>query len=330
MKTIVLEEAERLAAVSRDEPARPGAGEALVAVRRVAVCGTDLHAYQGNQTFFTYPRVLGHELAVEVLETGSGVSHVAPGDLCAVEPYLNCGDCPPCRSDRTNCCVSLEVLGVHVDGGLAEKLCVPARKLHPSKTLSLDALALVEMLCVGAHAVSRAALEPGCRALVIGAGPIGLGVMACASLAGARVIALDVAPERLEHCRTALGIEDTVQAGEGAAARVKELTDGHRADVVFDATGSPPSMEAAFGHVAHGGSLVLVGHANADISFSDPVFHGREMTLLASRNARPREFAQVIDAIEAGRIDTASWISHRSAFDDLVGDFPSYSTGRAG
>lgn len=330
MKTIVLEEAERLAAVSRDEPARPGAGEALVAVRRVAVCGTDLHAYQGNQTFFTYPRVLGHELAVEVLETGSGVSHVAPGDLCAVEPYLNCGDCPPCRSDRTNCCVSLEVLGVHVDGGLAEKLCVPARKLHPSKTLSLDALALVEMLCVGAHAVSRAALEPGCRALVIGAGPIGLGVMACASLAGARVIALDVAPERLEHCRTALGIEDTVQAGEGAAARVKELTDGHRADVVFDATGSPPSMEAAFGHVAHGGSLVLVGHANADISFSDPVFHGREMTLLASRNARPREFAQVIDAIEAGRIDTASWISHRSAFDDLVGDFPSYSRREGG
>jgi 2-desacetyl-2-hydroxyethyl bacteriochlorophyllide A dehydrogenase len=325
LKTIVLEEAGRLTNVDRKDPGAPAQGEALVAVRRVAVCGTDLHAFLGNQTFFTYPRVLGHELAVEVLEAGPGVSNVAPGDVCAVEPYLDCGGCVACRTGRPNCCASLKVLGVHVDGGLCERLRVPARKLHPSKTLGLDTVALVEMLCVGAHAVGRAALEPGARVLVIGAGPIGLGVMAFAQLTGAGVIALDVDPARLEHCRRALGVELTVVAGEGADRRVEELTGGDRAEAVFDATGSPASMAAAFGHVGHGGRLVLVGHANAEISFSDPLFHAREMTLLASRNARPGEFTRVIAALEKGLIDAGGWITHRVTFDGLAGAFPAFA-----
>ena len=157
MKAIVLEKPERLTAVDKEEPGPPRPGEALVAVRRVAVCGTDLHAFLGNQTFFTYPRILGHELAVEVLETGRGVSNVTPGQACAVEPYLDCGDCVACRAGRPNCCASLSVLGVHEDGGLQERLRVPARKLHTSEGLGLDALALVEMLSVGAHAVARSA-----------------------------------------------------------------------------------------------------------------------------------------------------------------------------
>ena len=324
MKAIVLEEPERLLAVDREEPGTPQPGEALVAVQRVAVCGTDLHAFRGNQTFFTYPRILGHELAVEVLEIGPGVSNVAPGQTCAVEPYLDCGECVACRSGRSNCCVALSVLGVHQDGGLQERLRVPARKLHTSEELGLDALALVEMLSVGAHAVARSGVEPGHRALVIGAGPIGLGVMAFARLAGAEVIALDVDSDRLEHCGEALGVEHTVLAGEDALHSVEELTEGDRADVVFDATGSPASMEAAFAHVAHGGRLVLVGHANAEITFSDPLFHGREMTLLASRNAQPEDFKRVISAIEQSRVDVGGWISHRTGFDDLVGAFPAF------
>ena len=330
MKTIVLEEPERLTAVESEEPGAPAAGEVLVAVQRVAVCGTDLHAFLGDQTFFTYPRILGHELAVEVLEIGAGVSNVAPGDACAVEPYLDCGGCVACRAGRPNCCASLRVLGVHVDGGLRERMRVPARKLHPSKKLGPDALALVEMLSVGAHAVGRATLEPGSRALVIGAGPIGLGVMAFARLAGAEVIALDADPDRLEHCRGALGVEHTVVAGEGADTRVEQLTGGDRADVVFDATGSPASMQAAFAHVGHGGRLVLVGHANAEITFFDPLFHAREMTLLASRNARPDELGRVIAALEEGDIDAGGWITHRAAFGDLIGVFPAFARREGG
>jgi threonine dehydrogenase-like Zn-dependent dehydrogenase len=330
VKTIVLEEPRHLAAVEREEPGAPAPGEALVAVRRMAVCGTDLHAFLGNQTFFSYPRVLGHELAVEVLEVGEEVANVAPGDQCAVEPYLNCGACVACRAGRPNCCVSLSVLGVHVDGGLCERFRLPARKLHSSRSLELDQLALVEMLAVGAHAVGRAGLTPGTRVLVIGAGPIGLGVMAWAQLAGAEVIALDVDPGRLAHCRTALGVAHTVRAGEDAPVTVARLTGGDRADVVFDATGSPASMQAAFGHVAHGGRLVLVGHANAEITFSDPLFHGREMTLLASRNSRADELAGVIRALEEARLDVRPWISHRSAFDDLIGDFPGFARREGG
>jgi 2-desacetyl-2-hydroxyethyl bacteriochlorophyllide A dehydrogenase len=330
LKTIVLEEPEHLAVVERDEPGAPAAGEALVAVRRVAVCGTDLHAFRGNQTFFSFPRILGHELAVEVLEVGTDVSNLAPGDHCAVEPYFNCGDCVACRAGRPNCCVSLTVLGVHIDGGMRERIRVPARKLHPSKKLGRDALALVEMLCVGAHAVGRASIESGTRALVIGAGPIGLSVMAFARLRGAEVIALDVDPARLEYCRSALGVEQTVTAGESATSRVEELTGGDRADVVFDATGSPDSMQAAFDHVAHGGRLVLVGHANAEITFSDPLFHGREMTLLASRNARPDEFDQVIATLEAGDIDVEAWITHRAGFDEVIDRFPAFARREGG
>ena len=296
----------------------------------MAVCGTDLHAYAGNQTFFTYPRVLGHELAVEVLEVGADVSNVDPGDICAVEPYLNCGGCRPCRAGRPNCCASLKVLGVHVDGGLRERVRVPAHKLHSSKTLAPDALALVEMLCVGAHAVDRAGPGPGDRVLVIGAGPIGLGVMAFARLAGAEVIALDMDPGRLDHCRATHGVAHTVVAGDDAAERVEELTGGDRADVVFDATGSPPSMQAAFHHVAHGGRLVLVGHANAESTFSDPLFHSREMTLMASRNARPEDFTRVLAALEEGEVDAGAWITHRTAFDDLIVAFPAFTRREGG
>jgi 2-desacetyl-2-hydroxyethyl bacteriochlorophyllide A dehydrogenase len=325
VKTIVLQEPRRLVAVERDEPGPPGPGEALVGVRRMAVCGTDLHAFEGAQTFFTYPRVLGHELAVEVIEVGDGVSNVSPGDACAVEPYLECGDCVACRRGRPNCCASLSVLGVHVDGGLCERVRLPARKLHPSKKLGLDQLALVEMLGVGAHAVGRADLEPGARTLVIGAGPIGLGVMALARAAGAEVIALDVEAHRLEHCRSALGVAHALVSGPDAPAALEELTGGDRADVVFDATGSPASMQAAFGYVGHGGRLVLVGHSPADIRFSNPLFHGREMTLLASRNSRADEIAGVVTALEEGRVDAGAWISHRTAFGDLIDAFPAYA-----
>ena len=174
MQTIVLETPGSFTQVDRPDAPGPGPGEALVSVRRIGICGTDLHAFRGRQPFFQYPRVLGHELGVEVLAVGEGVEAICPGDRCAIEPYLNCGKCIACRHGKTNCCASLQVLGVHTDGGMCERLIVPASKLHKSLTLTLDQLALVETLGIGAHAVDRAALMAGEVVLVIGAGPIGL------------------------------------------------------------------------------------------------------------------------------------------------------------
>ncbi len=278
----------------------PAAGEALVRVHRVGICGTDLHAYEGKQTFFTYPRVLGHELAVEVLAVGEGVEHVGMGSHCAVEPYLNCERCAPCRRGFGNACEHMQTLGVHVDGGMRETMLVPARKLHPSARLNFDELVLVEPLCIGAHAVSRAALAGSDTVLVIGAGPIGLAVIEALRRDGIEPAVLEISPARIAFCRSATRIERVVQASAESAARVRDCFAGELPTAVFDCTGSPRSMAIAFDYVAGGGKLVFVGHFPGDIMFHDPEFHRREMTLLGSRNALPREFRRVIAALESG------------------------------
>jgi len=331
MTTIRLEEPGRLALLDGEPPGEPGPGEALVRVRRVGVCGTDLHAFTGHQPFFSYPRVLGHELGVEVVAVGAGVENVRPGDRCSVEPYLNCQKCIACRRGKANCCAALRVLGVHVDGGMREQLLVPARKLHHSATLTLDQLALVETLGIGCHAVERACLESGEFALVIGAGPIGLAVMQFALERGARVIALDVNAARLGFCEGRLGVAHAVNgSAEAPLDALRRLTGGDMPTAVFDATGSPGSMKAAFDYPAPGGRLVFVGLFQGDVAFDDPGFHRRELTLMASRNAQSADFTRIIGLIEAGRIDTTPWITHRAPLARIPGDFSAWTRPEAG
>ena len=152
------------------EPGPPGPGEALVRVHRVGICGTDISGYLGKMPFYSYPRIPGHELGVEVVSVGEGVPNVRPGDRCSVEPYINCQQCSACQRGNGNCCKNLKVLGVHTDGGLRARFIVPARKLHPSKKLSLEQLALVETLGIGCHAVNRSKVQPGEHALVVAPG----------------------------------------------------------------------------------------------------------------------------------------------------------------
>ena len=153
MKTIVLDKPGDFRLTEGPPPGTAAPGEALVRVHRVGVCGSDIHAYKGNQPFFTYPRIVGHELGVEIVSVGPNEKGLAGGDRCAVEPYLHCGRCIACRRGKTNCCVSLSVLGVHADGGMREFMTVPVAKLHPSRSLSLDRLAPTPS---GAHG-----LKPG-------------------------------------------------------------------------------------------------------------------------------------------------------------------------
>jgi 2-desacetyl-2-hydroxyethyl bacteriochlorophyllide A dehydrogenase len=325
LQTIILNEPGRFELIDTVPPSEPPLGHVLVRVHRIGVCGTDLHAFRGEQPFFTYPRILGHELGVEVVALAPDVAlELAPGDRCAVEPYLNCGACIACRAGKINCCVQLQVLGVHIDGGMREQIVVPAAKLHRSAALSFEQLALVETLGIGAHAVGRAQIRSDEWALVIGAGPIGLTVMQFARLAGARVIALDLDLGRLEFCRRQLGVEQTVMSGEGALETIRELTDGDLPTVVFDATGSSRSMHVAFHYVANGGRLVFVGLFQGDVTFHDPEFHRRELTLLASRNATGAELRRIIGLIECGQIDTLPWITHRAPLTEAPTQFPSW------
>jgi alcohol dehydrogenase len=330
MKALSLQSPKHFEQLNIPGPAAPGPGEALVRVHRVGICGTDISGYLGKMPFFSYPRIPGHELGVEVEAVGEGVENVRPGDRCSVEPYINCQACYACRKGRNNCCEKHQTLGVHCDGGLRPRFVVPARKLHVSRSLSFEQLALVETLAIGCHAIDRAALAPDESCLIIGAGPIGLATLEFAKLTGAKVIVMDMNEGRLGFCRTVMGVAHTLQPSDKLEPQLRELTDGHLPDVVIDATGSSASMGNSFGLVAHGGRLVFVGITTDEVRFRHPVFHRPEGTLLCSRNALPRDFSRIIRLIEEGSIDTRPWVTHRTAFEELIDVFPSYTRPETG
>lgn len=319
MKIIVLEEPGKFQIKTTAAPQTAPEDSALVRVLRVGICGTDLHAYEGTQPFFSYPRILGHELAVEVLET-NGETTLKKGDICAVQPYMNCGECVACRRGVTNACVNMRVLGVHRDGGMQEIVTVPLTHLFYAADVPVDYLALVEMFSIGAHAVRRANFDKGENVLVIGAGPIGMGTAQFARLVGGNVAIMDINPNRLAFCRDTLQFE-VIDDHKDAQAKLREAFGGEMPTVVFDATGSSRSMHQAFQYVAHGGKLIFVGLFRGEISFDDPFFHSHEMTLLASRNATAEDLNWVIQSLGNGHIKADGWITHRATPEQLVKDF---------
>jgi 2-desacetyl-2-hydroxyethyl bacteriochlorophyllide A dehydrogenase len=271
---------------------------------------------------------MGHELAVEVVEAPAGTSFT-PGDICVVNPYLSCGHCVACRAGKPNCCTNVSVVGVHQDGGMAELLALPAHNLIPANGLTVDECATVEFLAIGAHAVRRGGTNGNDRALIVGAGPIGLGVAIFAGRTGASVTILDVDPERVALANTVAKVE-TVAAGADMPRAIDLITDGEGFDIVFDATGSQKAMENGFEFVAHGGRYVLVSVVKDTISFSDPDFHRKEMTLLGSRNATSADFEDVVAAIKDGAVPVDRLITHRTSLRDAVRDIPIWAERKNG
>ena len=288
----------------------PRPGEELFRVRFAGICGTDLHAYSGRQPFISYPRRLGHELSVEVV-------HGPPGVYCAVNPYLHCSRCQPCRAGRTNCCENLEVLGVHVDGGFAPLMSLPPAHVYPSSHLSAEELALVEPLVVGRHAVGRAGIATGESVLVVGAGPIGLSVALFAKSQGADLVLCEARADRRQACRKIIGTAQVLAPGPEFTPRLRRIFGGDLPQVVFDVTGSQVAMHGSFELVAHGGRYVFVGHYPGDFTFYEPDFHRRELTLLASRNGTHEDFLAVVQALEEGAIDAAGLVTNRYTLSDL-------------
>ena len=334
MQAAMLLEPGRLERIELPEPPDPMAGEALVAVRRVGICGTDFHAYASTQNFFAYPRVLGHELAVEVLELGPGTAGgsangsgaVRVGDTCAVMPYLSCGACTACARGQANCCERIDVLGVTVDGGMRERLVVPVSALYPRPGLSLDQLALVETLGIGMHAVERAGPVPSDTVLIVGTGPVGLAIAQCVRNSVERVVVSDLLPARLAFADRTTGLA-AVAAGPDLRDTLREHLDGDLPTLVFDATGSKASMEAAFELVGAGGKLVLVGHTTGPITFDNPLFHRRELDVRGSRNALASEWATVLDRVAGATLDALPWIGRRSSLAAVSDVLPELAAG---
>ena len=332
MKAIVLEAPRKFSIAEREPPKKLQPDEALVRVRRVGICGTDVAGYLGKMPFFRYPVIPGHELGVEVAAIGEAVQNVRPGDRCSVEPYLNDLQSFASRRGRPNCCDRLEVLGVHRDGGLRPEFALPSWKLHVSATMTYDQLALVETLAIGCHAIQRGRPQEGEPVLVIGAGPIGLSVVEFARIAKVKITVLDMNKRRLEFCQKFMGVKRVVFAkgGEADLRELERLTGGNGFPLVLDATGNHHSMSQAANFVAHTGRLVFVGITTQEVCFPHPLIHRREMTLLASRNALPEDFSRIIGLVEEGAIDTRPWITHRSKFERLIDDFPAYTLPQTG
>ncbi|GAB4019683.1 zinc-binding alcohol dehydrogenase family protein [Spirosoma migulaei] len=299
-------------------------GNAIIRIRRIGICGTDLHAFEGTQPFFNYPRILGHELAGELVEADDAPGFES-GEAVTFIPYFNCGHCIACRSGKPNCCASLSVSGVHEDGGMVEYLSVPSYSLVHGNGLSFDELALVEPLSIGAHGIRRAGVQPGEWVLVIGAGPIGLGVMEFARIAGGNVIALDINASRLAFCQNRLNVKHTVLATDpDVLEQLATITNGEMPTVVIDATGSLRAINNAFQYMAHSARYVLVGLQKGEISVSHPEFHKREGTLMSSRNATRQDFEHVIASMKNGQVDPTTYITHRVAFGQVSDEFASW------
>ncbi len=304
MKTVTLEQPGRFTVTDTPAPSAPGPGEVLVRVLTVGICGTDLHAFEGTQPFFTYSRILGHELAVEVIE--SNVTGFQTGDKCAVNPYITCGECAACLRGRTNCCAKMRVIGVHSDGGMRDRILVPGKQLYKCTRLPAAQIPLVETLGVGIHAVGRAEAQAGDRAIVAGAGPIGLSVIEFLKLAGADIGVIEKVPERLEFAARHHGLNRAYPSHDEARQEEPSM-------LVFDCTGDRGSMEGSIQLLQQGGKLIFAGLINDKISLFDPDLHRREATILASRNSTPAEHHRVLELMESGAIDVSAWPT------DLVG-----------
>lgn len=322
MKTLICTTPHQFDYVDTMQPVA-AAGETLLKIERIGICGTDLHAYEGTQPFFSYPRILGHELSATIVTTDA--EDFAVGESVTFIPYFYCGTCIACRRGKPNCCSNIKVCGVHIDGGMRSYLTVPSYSLVHGEGLSFDELALVEPLAIGAHGVRRAEITKGEYVLVVGAGPIGLGTMEFAKIDGGMVIAMDISNEKLQFCKEKLGITDTLNPIiENVIEKLMLITNGDMPTVVIDATGSLNAINNAFKFLGHGGRYVLVGLQKADINFSHPEFHKREGTLMSSRNATRVDFEHVINAMKKGLVKPTTYITHRVKFESVKENFESW------
>lgn len=321
MKYIVCEQPGNFVIREKPVPERK-AYEALLRIKKVGVCGTDLHAYSGNQAFFSYPRILGHELAAEVVEADTNDQGIEVGDKVVVMPYLSCGTCIACRNGKTNCCTDIEVLGVHTDGGMQEYISVPTSILLKANTLSDNEMAIVEPLAIGAHAIRRAELKAGETIAVIGCGPIGIGIMKLAQIQGANVIAIDMNAQRLCYAKEDIGVDYIVNAGKDAADQVAALTNGDLCTAVFDASGNKIALETGPDYMAHGGRFVLVGLSKGELTYTHPKIHAKESTIMCSRNATKEDFEHVIRVLD--QFPTDSFITHNVSFEEMIAHFDNW------
>ena len=291
--------------------------EVLIKVHGMGICGSDIAAYKGINPLVTYPRIIGHEIAGEILEVPRGEATIMPGDRVVIEPCVYCGECYPCTNQRTNCCENLAVRGVHIDGGMSEFCFHPRHLIHRVPAgVSWKQLAMVEPLTISIHAVKRARLAKGEHLVVTGAGPIGLLAAQYALVIGAVPIIVDPIDERLAFALS-LGIPHGINpVKESAVERIKEITGGRMAEAVIEASGSDAAIRSSIDYVAYSGRISLVGWPKGEVSLMTAMFTKKELDVMGSRNSL-RDFPESIDLIAGNKIDVASLVTRTVSFEEV-------------
>ena len=308
MKAVVMHGPGDVRVENVPDPVR-GSGEALLRVRCVGMCGSDLNSYRGRNPLVSFPRIPGHEIAATIVELDpEHPSHLSRGIDVTLSPYKNCGQCPACRNGRPNACRDNQTLGVQRDGAMGEYLAVPMDKLFVAD-LSLDELCLVEPLTVGCHAVARAEVTPEDVVAIFGCGGVGLGAVAASAFRGATTVAMDVDDAKLEIARKAGAAHTINTKRQDAKEALAELTGGDGPDVVIEAVGLPETFRAAVELVAFTGRVVYIGYAKEPVSYETRLFVQKELNILGARNALPEDFRQVIQMLEQHRFPVAAAIS---------------------
>ncbi len=317
MKVLICQEPKKLVYLETAQP-NVKAGNVLIKIKTVGICGTDIHAWAGNQPFFSYPRVLGHEIAGDIHAVGEQVNNWKVGQRVSVIPYVSCGQCGACQSGRTNCCEKISVIGVHEDGGFCEYLNVPsANVLSIDDNVSYIDGALIEPFAISAHAVRRSAVQQDDHVLVVGAGPIGLGVAAIAKADGAKVIVADTSAARREHVEKQLGLVTCDPSAQDFLDIIKQQFNGMLAEKVIDATGNQHAMNNCVNLIRHGGYITYVGLFKGDLSFPDPEFHKKETTMMGSRNATTEDFVKVADLMAKNLLNANMMLTHQFNFETI-------------
>ncbi|SFO64562.1 2-desacetyl-2-hydroxyethyl bacteriochlorophyllide A dehydrogenase [Cohaesibacter marisflavi] len=297
MKALCIVDAEK-SEVRDVEPMTMGPDDVVVDISYVGFCGSDLNTYMGKNPLVQLPRIPGHEASGFVVEKGANVGdEIKIGQSVILWPYSACGHCSSCRAGRPNACRYNETLGVQRDGALREKMVIRADCVVPNESLSPKRQVLVEPLSVGFHAVSRGRVEATDTVVVMGCGMIGVGAIMGAAARGARVIAVDLSPEKEEIAKLVGATEFLTLSGEELVKKVNELTDDHGANVVIEAVGLPITFTTAIDAACFAGRVVYVGYSKAPVTYETKFFNLKELDIMGSRNAMRPDFDAVIEAL---------------------------------
>lgn len=317
MKKLILKEPYNIEYIDCDKPAVNG-DEVLLKINSVGICGTDIHAYTGNQPFFSYPRVLGHEICGTAESLGINNTGTEIGQRYVVIPCVPCGECSACNDNRTNCCESVSLYGVHQDGGFSEYLAVKESNLiKVPEHVDSSSASVVECFAISAHASRRADVQVGENILVVGAGPIGLAAAAIAKAKGANVVVADIDVNRRSHIENSVGVKSIDPLKESYVEDLQRMFGGVLADTVMDATGNKGSMSKSVDLIRHGGKIVFIGLYIGNLELDDPTFHKKETTLLSSRNATAEDFETVLELMADNKISAEMMINKTFEFNTI-------------